>query len=311
MGCWRAARSALGVLLLALAGCRSLAPLPEPELEPAPPEPPKRILLLVADEGASLQAVAGELEKALPRRSFDTIPLGGAASLPADASARLRAGRYWAAVAIGYPAGVALIGTGTALEKRVFCQVFDYRELAADGMAGVSLLPPAGQSLGAWKRLSPELETLGMLTGLGMDALALEHRAAAEALNLTLVHREVGSDQALYQTFRVLARSIDGLLLIPDHRVLSPGIIRQVFDQAARRSVEVLAYTPGLLELGAVAVASNDPGDVAARVLNLLNDEALYRRTRGNVIPLKLVRIETRASQRVARQAEADDAPLD
>ncbi len=297
--------------LLALAGCGSLAPLPEPELEPAPPQPPPRILLLVADEGASLQAVASEVQKLLPPRSFDAISLGGASDLPADASARLRAGRYWAAVAVGHTAGVALIGTGATLERRVFCQVFDHRELAADGMAGVSLLPPADQTLGAWKGISPGLETIGMLTGSGMEPLVHEAGAAAEALNLTLVHREVGSDQALYQAFRALARSIDGLLLIPDHRVLSPGIIRQLFGYAARRSVEVLAYTPGLLELGAVAVASNDPGDVAARVLSLLKDEKLYRAHRGKVIPLSLARIESRTPQRVAQEGELEHAQLD
>ena len=69
------------LLLLALTGCRSLVPLPEPEYEPpgeptAEPvrePPPKRVLLVVGSDQPSLQAVFDAISKQLAPRKFDAV----------------------------------------------------------------------------------------------------------------------------------------------------------------------------------------------------------------------------------------------
>ncbi len=301
-----AASLGLVLVLALLGGCRVPVPLVQPEIQAGPPPqaapPPQsapdadsvqtpepvRTLVVVSSEQQSMLSVSQEILRQLAHRQPVVVQLGPDRDLPAEVVEQLSDGYFHDAVAVGIAAGRLL--SGVPMERRVFCQVFDDSELVAAGMAGVSMLPSLEGSLEQWRDHSPGLERVLVLVGPDQDEVGMYARAAASKLGMTVDFRVVTSDQEYLLEFRARAPEVQGLMLIPDHRVLSPGVIREVFDTAARRSVEVLAFTPALMDMGAVALGQIDPADVAVQVVNLLEDHNLYQATRGRKLPLSRVR---------------------
>ena len=77
--------------------------------------------------------------------------------------------------------------------------------------------------------------------------------------------------QALYQFNRMLSE-IDGFLLFPDNRVLSPVVLTEMLKESARRQVQVAVFGESLLAHGATFSASAVDSDIAAKIAIALND---------------------------------------
>jgi ABC-type uncharacterized transport system substrate-binding protein len=169
-------------------------------------------------------------------------------------------------VAIGLLA--ATVGRQADLPM-VFCQVYNYQDhdLLSATSKGVYLLPPFSLQLEAWMSLSPELQHLGVVTGPAQESLVTEIRQVVERAGLTLTVATVQSDQEALLAFKDMTQSIDGLWLLPDNRILSPAVVREIMAYTAKHRKQVVVFGDSFLSLGAVLSVTSDERDVAERVL--------------------------------------------
>lgn len=193
-------------------------------------------------------------------------------------------------IAIGLPAAITARDFGKA--STVFCQIFNYQDygLISETSKGVYLLPPFELQLEAWRRLAPDLGRIGVVTGAGHDALLDEMRQAAAPFGIELHTRIVRNDREALHAFRELAPAIDGLWLLPDNRILSPDVAREMLAHSVERGKPVATFGEGLLRMGALLSMTSDPRDVVARVFERLEAVDATGRLGGpDMLPLKSV----------------------
>jgi ABC-type uncharacterized transport system substrate-binding protein len=115
--------------------------------------------------------------------------------------------------------------------------------------------------------LSPELQHVGIVTGPAQDPLVAEIRQVVERAGLMLTVATVESDQEALLAFKDMTPSIDGLWLLPDNRILSPTVVREIMSYGAKHRKQIVVFGDSLLGLGALMSVTNDGRDVAERVL--------------------------------------------
>lgn len=251
-------RALLPALLLTLAGCA---------VETPQNAAPASIALLVSDDSAAFRRVAQEIEgrAGAPVASFR---LDAHSHSRAEILHRLQSmSPATTVVAIGLPA--ARLAQALGGRRVVFCQVSSHEEaaLVSPFMKGVSAMPPPREQFRAWTAIAPRLKRIGMIAGPQLQALRAEAQQAARDSGLELVSVEVRSDrEALYAFNRLLPR-IEGLWLIPDNRILSLAVLREVMTRAVKEGKQVLAFSHELLALGALLSIEGDPADIARQVL--------------------------------------------
>jgi hypothetical protein len=70
--------------------------------------------------------------------------------------------------------------------------------------------------------------------------------------------------------FKRLASEVDGFWLVPDNRILSPNVLRDLLSYAVAHDVGVLVFNESLLPWGALMSATGTPTDVARGVRSVL-----------------------------------------
>jgi ABC-type uncharacterized transport system substrate-binding protein len=282
--------------VITVAGCASAPPLPEPPLEtvvppnvvaesptaaapqapppaaaPAPePKPrPRDVAVLYDAKLVSAVSAATEIAAALPadRYRVSQIEIGAAAAALGELAAPPAA-----IIAVGLPA----VETARARFPEtpiVFTQVFAYEQALAGGgkIWGVHSLPPFALQLEKWKAIDPTLDEIALIIGDTHSALAAEAVSAAGSLAADVRVATSSSDRETLYLFKRLAPDVDGLWLLPDNRVLSPGVLRELLSYASSHGVGVLAFNDSLLSWGALLSASSVPEDVARTVRSVLD----------------------------------------
>lgn len=198
-------------------------------------------------------------------------------------------------VAIGLRAAQAVQHLG---QKVVFCQVFDYEEgrVVSPSSKGVSALPPIAEQFRAWKQLQPRLERVGVMVGPHLDSLVRMARAAARANHIALTVVPVRSDLEVRYAVQRIGSRVQGLWLLPDNRILSRSVLRDVLSYSYRDGKSVLAPSAQFLALGALLSAESDPGDIAERVLERVRSSTGRRTIPGPaVMPLTRARFRINA----------------
>lgn len=250
---------ATAVLVSLLGACASpRAPTPPTPVAQQHPE----ILILESSSAPVYAQITAELKRSWPGKiQVETLDDADPTVL-----ARVRQARAPLVAAIGLPAALA---ARTLRDKQVvFCQVFNYRghRLLSARMKGVEALPPPQQHFDAWQSVSPQLKRVAMVTGPGLNGLLVSTRAAAAKHGMTVSHWTVNSDLEALYAFKRLGPDIQGLWLVPDNRILSAKLLREVLTLADRQGIQVLVSNPQLLRLGAWLSAEADPADVARQV---------------------------------------------
>jgi ABC-type uncharacterized transport system substrate-binding protein len=191
-------------------------------------------------------------------------------------------------VAIGLPAALA----ARSLEGKsvVFCQVLSYQEprLIGPHMRGVRMTPPLSAQLSAWKTICHPAERVGMITGRGLQDLVADASQVARELSIEFFHKTVDSDKEVLYVFKRLAPEIDGLWLVPDSRILSHRVIRKVMAYSVAHKIQVLAFHPQLLPLGALLSATCLPADVADQVVKTMKSDHLRTSATGVRSPAEM-----------------------
>jgi ABC-type uncharacterized transport system substrate-binding protein len=268
------------ILICTIAGCsprRAAAPEPTPTARPnAPnarpnvPPPPRREVAILFNNGRGYAEIATQLRKMLPVETYRlTVANVDDVNSPATLnSLRRRPGLF--VVAIGLPA--ARIARDKLSAPVVFAQVFNYQELLVTGktVRGVASLPPLDLHVQEWKKLDPRLRRVGLILSKSHAALIPQAQRAATGASLTLRHEVSGSDRETLYLFKRLAPQIDGLWLVPDDRILSPAVLRELLSYAVSHGVRVCAFSDALLEWGALMSASATPEDTARTLRRVL-----------------------------------------
>lgn len=308
-------RSILGCLLAStlLAGCSLVekwpvfgTPTPPPRAEkiPAAKNTLSPITILVSDDLPAYSAVANEIAKKLTKRPI-IINLKGDTVTNAVTPELLRQTDKHRVVAVGPLAAQTAMRLNAS--QVVFCKVFNYRmlNLGNKPARGISFLPPVELQFRAWKRLDPELKRVGVITGPGHERLIEEAQKAAKHHGIVLLHRTVQTDMEMLYAFKRLTPEIQGLWLLPDNRILSRRILREVMSYSTKHQLEVVVFHPALLRLGGLMSVDSVDGDVANQVITALRDNS--KRTATSVdalLPLKQLNIEvnTQIAQSIAQR---------
>lgn len=254
---------------LLLQSCATHAPavttVPSPVAKPASRE----VVILVSENIPAYSAVASTLAEQLGQR-------GSIRYLKANQFENLRTlGAYQDStrhqfVSIGLKASVA---AKTLTDRQVvFCQVFNYQEydLVSPQHKGVSMTPSLSRTFSTWRALAPDITDIGLISGPGFDDLIQAAKAAAKNQGITLHHETVNSDKEYQYAYKQMADKVQGYWLLPDNRVLSGNVLRDVMTFSVRNSKQVVVFNEELLNLGGLFSTGNDYEDIAQQVLDRL-----------------------------------------
>lgn len=248
----------LAVSCVLLTSCFSMTP-------PTPPRP-QGIAILLSDSLPAFVGVQREIKKRYPQ-PIETYSLGGDENMYSAVQKKIQSSDKPVVVAIGLPA--AEVARGLSGKKIIFCQVFNYEDadLVTSRMRGVAATPPVREQFRVWKKLSPGLKTVGVITGKNLHSLLNEARQAARENRIELIHVEVRSDKETLYAYKQLSPKIQGLWLVPDNRVLSREVIRDVMAYSVKEGKQVAVFSQQMLGLGGLLSAESNSADIAERVL--------------------------------------------
>jgi ABC-type uncharacterized transport system substrate-binding protein len=304
----RAARVLPVILLFALAGCatrRAAAPPPAPPVQPVPPKPvdvipaPRREVAILFNSAPGYADVTNQLKTLLPAESYKLTLVDVEAESAPQILSTLRSRPRLFVVAIGLPA--ARIARDQFKSPVVFAQVFNYKELLVDGRAirGVTAIPPLDLQVQDWKKLDPKLGRIGLIVSERHADLIREAQLAAESANVTIRHAISDSDRETLYQFKRLAPQIDGLWLVPDDKILSPTMLRELLSYASSHGVRVCVFSDALLPWGALLSASPTTNDVARTVRRVL-ETIMAGDTKSVPALTPLTEISVRINEQVA-----------
>jgi hypothetical protein len=327
-------RALAACLLAAIAGCASLAPespdLPESESsaqDPLPPQQPQeepeagplpppveiappqeasegfnaKAAIVLSEQSPAFENVARELRARLEESVLYNI--ADTDLSPEEAFARIAQSGSTVVIAIGFRAAEAASLYSTV--PVVFCQVFNIalRDDVSVPVKGVSAIPPLDLQVEAWKKVDPDLRSIGTILGAGHDALIAEAKQATERNGVAFHYRIAESDRETLYHFRRLTPSIDGFWLFPDNRVLSVPVLDEMVRIAGRHRVRIAVFNDALLDLGvALSTASLDT-DIAEKVLSVAERITAGADAIPDLTPLERVKI--RKSGATRRRAES------
>jgi ABC-type uncharacterized transport system substrate-binding protein len=270
-------RVILTLALLSLQSCaqppQSPAPVPAPIIAaPAPQKKPPAtpVAILVSEDTPAYSEVAKSLARKLGQRaSIHYLTSSQLENI--KTIARFKNEEHIQIVSIGLNASIAAKNlTNTQV---VFCQVFNHQDygLLTPRHKGVSMLPSLGKTFSTWRALSPGTKDIGIIIGPGFEDMIQTAKSAAKIHGFSLHHKTVTSDKEFQYAYKSMSKHVQGYWLLPDNRVLSENILREVMTFSVRNSKQVAVFSDELLMLGGLFSTSSDTQDIAQQVLERLD----------------------------------------
>jgi ABC-type uncharacterized transport system substrate-binding protein len=273
------------LFLCAIAGCSRRRPAAAPFPVPLPGAtsdntvrtaeiPAAREIAILFNSTGGHAEVAEQLRRQLPGPTYRVTLADVEAAESKPLLDALRGKPGLTIVAVGLPA--SRIARDHFSGPVVFSQVYNYQELMVPGRSvrGVAAMPPLDLQLQEWKKLDPKLSRVGLILSQSHESLLASAKDAAKAASVTIKHEFSDSDRATLYLFKRLAPQIDGLLLFPDDRILSPRVLRELLAYAASHGVRVSVSSDTLLQWGAFISATPTPSDVARTLRRTLDGMA-------------------------------------
>ena len=282
-------RTIITLVFLVLQSCaqhpQSAATMPDPVSKIAAVTPAKKIpipmqvVILVSEDSPAYSEVAKSLVKRLGQRGT-IYYMSESQAENLKTVAKLKNGERTQFVSIGLSASLA--AKILTSKQVVFCQVYNYQDYAllSPLHKGVSMLPSFAKTFSTWHALAPDTNDIAIITGPGFDNVIQSAKAAAKAHGITLHHTAVNSDKEYQYTYKKLSTKVQAYWLLPDNRVLSENILRDIMTFSVRNSKQVAVFSDELLKLGGLFSVRNDNNDIAFQVL-----ERLEQAQTSNTIP--------------------------
>lgn len=273
-------KSSLAFLLLLLAGCAAKPPesIPDPNPDPQPVPPvvtesgtvSPHIAVLLSEPLPAYKSVSVELVAYL--EDYKVYDLSDGSRSSRETFAAIDESDAELVVAIGLYA--AKLAKSFATVPVIFGQVFNVNDndLVSDEVKGVAALPPLALQAEAWRGMDPNLRNIGAILGAGHDDLIVEAEQAMKIQGFKFHYVVVKSDRETLYEFNRMIPDIDGFILFPDNRILSPAVLTEILQVAARHQVQVAAFSEILLAHGATFSANSVAADIAGKIAIALND---------------------------------------
>ena len=247
----------------------------EPPPSPAPPpvvkseakRPKMDIVILVSEDTPAYSKVAKALAKQLGQRSSIRY-LGGSLVENVRMLSPYKNDEHKQFVSIGLSASIA--AKSLADRQVVFCQVFNYQDLLTANHKGVSMVPSMHKIFAAWRALAPDTTDVGMIIGPGFEGMTQVAAATAKSYGITLHYAIVNSDKEYQYAYKQMADQVQGYWLLPDNRVLSDNVLRDVMTFSVRNGKQVVVFNDELLDLGGLFSATSDYRNIVQQVLDRL-----------------------------------------
>ncbi len=263
----------IAVVALVLQGCATPLDKTSPTDRGATKSTARDVVILVSENIPAYSSVATALTRQLGREATLRYMSGNALENTKMVAA-YKDDEQRQIVSIGLKASIA----AKALTKRrvVFCQVFNYQdyELVTATHKGVSMVPSISKTFSIWRTLAPDTKDIGVITGPGFDDTIQIAREAAKTHGFILHYEVVKSDKEYQYAYKQLADKVQGYWLLPDNRVLSRNVLRDVMAFSVSNSKQVVVFSDELLNLGGLFSTTADYRDIAQQVLERLNQAA-------------------------------------
>jgi hypothetical protein len=94
------------------------------------------------------------------------------------------------------------------------------------------------------------LTRIGVITGKDLQELMEKAQAAARENKIRLDHVEARSDKETLYAYKQFSSKMQGLWLVPDNRVLSRDVIRDIMAHSVKEGKQVAVFGRELLGLG-------------------------------------------------------------
>lgn len=267
----------LSLFCLALQSCalqpQSAATMPESATAATPHKKtssPPQVVIFVSDDIPAYSEVAKALTGHLgPRSSVFYLPGSRLENL--KTIARFKNAEHTQFVSVGLNASIA--AKSLANRQLVFCQVFNHQDygLLSSRHKGVSMLPSPNRIFNTWRAFSPDLTDIGIITGPGFGELIQSAHSAARAYGFTLHHKTVKSDKEYQYAYKKMNREVQGYWVLPDNRILSEHILRDIMNFSVRNSKQVAVFSDELLKLGGLFSFGSDYHEIAHQVIERLD----------------------------------------
>lgn len=266
--------------LLSLQSCAQppqyVLPMPEPEKAATPVIPPKKaiqVVILASEDIPAYSKVANAIAKQLGRRASIHY-LTGSQLENIRAVAKLKNEENTQIVSIGLNASIA--AKSLSNKQVIFCQVYNHQDygLLTPKHKGVSMLPSLPKTFSTWRSLSPAVIDIGVISGPGFDDVIQTARNSAKVYGFRLHHKTVNSDKEYQYAYKSMSKKVQGYWLLPDNRVLSEHILRDIITFSVRNSKQVVVFSDELLKLGGLFSVSSDYQDIAQQVVDRLEQAA-------------------------------------
>ncbi len=270
--CWRLVIFAAALLLQSCALFKREeppAPPPPPVVKPEPKRPTTEVVILASEDTPAYSKVAKALARQLGQRSSIRY-LGGSQLENIKMLDAYKNDENKQFVSIGLSASVA---AKSLVDRQViFCQVFNYQDygLLTAKHKGVSMIPSMYKTFAAWRALAPDTSDVGVISGPGFESLMQAATAAAKSQHITLHYVAVNSDKEYQYAYKQMADKVQGYWLLPDNRVLSENVLRDVMTFSVRNSKQVVVFNDELLNLGGLFSVTSDYRNIVQQVLDRL-----------------------------------------
>ncbi len=242
---------------------------PPPVVKPEPKRPTMEVVILVSEDTPAYSKVAKALARQLGQRSSIRY-LGGSQMENIKMLEAYRNDEDKQFVSIGLSASVA----AKSLMNRqvIFCQVFNYQDygLLTAKHKGVSMIPSMSKTFAAWHALAPDTSDVGVISGPGFEGMMQVASAAAKSQGIALHYVTVNSDKEYQYAYKQMAGKVQGYWLLPDNRVLSENVLRDVMTFSVRNSKQVVVFNDELLNLGGLFSVNSDYRNIVQQVLERL-----------------------------------------
>jgi len=238
-------------------------------ITPTKAAPPMQVVILASDDTPAYSGVAKSLANQLGQRGSIHY-LAGSQLENIKKIAKFNNDENTQIVSIGLNASIA----AKTLKNRqvVFCQVYNYQDYAllSPKHKGVSMLPSLPKTFSTWRALSPSITDIGVISGPGFDDEMQTATAAAKLYGFTLHHETVNSDKEYQFAYKKISTKVQGYWLLPDNRVLSENVLRDIITFSVRNSKQLAVFSEELLKLGGLFSIRSDYQDIAQQVLDRL-----------------------------------------
>jgi hypothetical protein len=121
-----------------------------------------------------------------------------------------------------------------------------------------------------WTKLDPKLRRVGLIVSQSHTDLISQAQLAAKIATVSFKSEISGSDRETLYLFKRMAPHIDGIWLVPDDQILSPGTLRNLLEYAVSHGVRVCVFSDALLDWGALMSARPTTPDTARTLRRLL-----------------------------------------